>query len=413
LAHQEVSRKTRGRGFAAEGRVLAALTQAWKRLPKGGSLWLAVSGGLDSMVLLEGLARLGLSPAELASVSVLHVNHGLRGEESDGDEAFVRDRVAALGLSIRTERLDWREERPSQAAARSRRERLYAQLAPGSRDRIWLAHHLNDQAETVFFRLLRGTGLDGLAGMRPEAGKKVRPFLGLEKSDLLAAAGSWGIAWREDSSNRSLCYSRNWLRSFFPEIEKRHPGFQKRLAALAAEARDRAACEQNARKAPLSVFSWGENVDFFRAPTATTSQEWKRRFGISRIHAEALVALLKKNSGKLEAEGVRFFWSQKVLMAEKGGSRFSPELKPGNPGEYQSPLGVWRFSTEAETGLDSTRGESLKKRFQKLGVPLFFRPAIPVTSRAGRPLPLWPPARDSGADYRPSALAQWWLAPGD
>jgi tRNA(Ile)-lysidine synthetase-like protein len=386
--------------------VEAALARAWEALPSGGRVLLAVSGGVDSMVLLEAAARLAGKKLQLRRLLVLHVNHGLRGEESDADERLVLRRAAELGLEARACRLHWEGEAPSQDACRRKREAFFRSELRAPGDRILLAHHLNDQAETVFFRLLRGTGAKGLRGMLFASGAKVRPFLGLEKEALVRAARAWGLAWREDSSNQSLGYDRNWVRSLFPLIEARRPGFQGKLAALAEEAQGWILPDHR-----LETFPLGPGISFARPGEGVAAAALGETYRLSRKQAEALRATLAKPGARCEAEGVRFTWSAGLLLAERGKAVFPRALMPAGEGRWESVLGTWLFSS-----LPAFRrgGERAKKEFQALRVPIFFRDCVPVVAGPReRPLALLPPrlARFEGVSFEPSALGRWWLKP--
>src|SRR5689334_594161 len=133
----------------------------YNMLPASGRVGVAVSGGADSVALLHILRGLR------CDLIVLHVNHHLRGEESDGDEAFVRELTQSLGLPILIEHAIPTPGNLEEEARRARRAfflRCREELALA---RIALGHTRSDQAETVLFRLLRGSGLTGLAGIRP------------------------------------------------------------------------------------------------------------------------------------------------------------------------------------------------------------------------------------------------------
>ncbi len=182
----------------------------------------AVSGGVDSVALLHGLVELR-ARAEL-DLTVAHVHHGLRGEEADGDEAFVRALAGDLDVAFvqaRVEPAVLRESGPKrarptlqEAARRLRWEALEALRQRVDADAIVTAHHLDDQAETVLMRLFRGTSPEGLGGMAPvsEDGRRVRPLLDVSRSEIEAWARSRGLRWREDASNESDAYTRNRLR---------------------------------------------------------------------------------------------------------------------------------------------------------------------------------------------------------
>ncbi len=143
---------------------------------------------------------------------VLHVNFGLRGGASDADEALVVARAAALGVECHVERPELGDATAGvQAAARRHRrqstERLLAYCSAAV-----LAHHADDQAETVLMRLARGTGGRGLVGMQPVYGRYLRPLLDIRKEALAAFAKTHRVAFREDASNATDAYARNRFR---------------------------------------------------------------------------------------------------------------------------------------------------------------------------------------------------------
>ncbi len=171
----------------------------------------AVSGGADSVVLLHMLLRLRSEFA--CELSVLHVNHRLRGDESDADEAFVRELARELGLAVIVENSAVAEGNVEQQARDQRRAFYQQAMAEHGFERIALGHTRSDQAETVLFRLLRGSGLTGLAGMRPiTADNLIRPLLSCSRDEIRAWAREESIPWRDDSSNLDTSFTRNRLR---------------------------------------------------------------------------------------------------------------------------------------------------------------------------------------------------------
>ena len=188
----------------------------------GRGVLVAVSGGLDSTALLHALHL--LSERQRLNLSIGHVNHGLRGDESEADETAVRGLGAALDRPVRVARVDpgaLREgrssrERPTlQEAARTLRYRALAELAEQTgASRIATAHTADDQAETVLLRLMRGTSPDGLGGIpeRSPDGRIVRPLLRVSRDQIERFARARRLHWREDSSNRRVEYARNRLR---------------------------------------------------------------------------------------------------------------------------------------------------------------------------------------------------------
>ena len=192
-------------------------------LQNGDSFIVAVSGGLDSMVLLHLLHR--LSRGHGWRPHVAHFNHMLRGESSEGDEAFVRETAEKLRLPFFVDRADVREFAEAESlslemAARQVRHKFLARVAQEHEiTKIALAHHADDQVELFFLRLLRGTSLDGLSGMQwsspsPVDAKiqLVRPLLECSKSDLRECAQKHKVAFREDATNESRDILRNRIR---------------------------------------------------------------------------------------------------------------------------------------------------------------------------------------------------------
>ena len=222
-------------------------------LKPGDRLGVAVSGGADSVALLRAMLELC---GELGIVvSVVHFNHTLRGAESEADHAFVKDLARAHGLELHDAHGDVArraEERSLsiEAAAREARYEYFWSLIESNRlDKIATAHTLDDQAETVLLRLIRGTGTRGLGGIHSQLtsptlagtpgqssrGVILRPLLHTRRRDIESYLASLGQPWREDSSNRDLHHTRNRVRkSLIPLLEKDfNPEITARLADFA------------------------------------------------------------------------------------------------------------------------------------------------------------------------------------
>jgi len=200
----------------------------------------ALSGGVDSAALLTALAQLDPGPAILA----LHVDHGLHAD-SAAWERRAQALAASLAVPYQGVRVDVdpADSRGLEAAAREARYDVFrSRIAAG--DWLLMAHHRDDQAETLMLNLLRGSGLLGLAAMPARRsfgdGLLVRPLLGVGRADLVAWAGQQGIDWVEDPSNSDLRLDRNFLRHrIMPSLRQRWdaaPASMARSAALLAEA---------------------------------------------------------------------------------------------------------------------------------------------------------------------------------
>ncbi len=173
----------------------------------------AVSGGLDSVVLLDLLAKYGLN-----DLAVVHCNFHLRGEASDGDEQFVRQLAESYGLPFFCAHFDtYAEQKKSkesiQMIARNLRYSYFLELLKKEKfDCIAVAHHADDQVETFFINLLRGAGVKGLRGMLPKREHIIRPLLNFSRQDLKDYAEENHLKHREDASNSSDDYLRNAIR---------------------------------------------------------------------------------------------------------------------------------------------------------------------------------------------------------
>ncbi len=181
-------------------------------LPEKAHLVMGVSGGADSVALLRAFHALGIS------CTVAHVNHRLRGAESDADERFVRELATSLGLPVSVESIDVRAlaERTGQSlemAARQARHEFFAGFGPST---IALAHHADDQVETFFLKLARGAGAEGLGGMAYAQSigplRLIRPMLAIPRAEILGWLEAQGFAWREDASNCDERFKRNRVR---------------------------------------------------------------------------------------------------------------------------------------------------------------------------------------------------------
>ncbi|WP_266367134.1 tRNA lysidine(34) synthetase TilS [Tellurirhabdus rosea] len=176
------------------------------------SVLLAVSGGIDSVVMVD------LFQQQAFTYGIAHVNFGLRGEESDEDEVFVRQLAEKNGVRFHSVRFNTRDYAAQegisiQMAARQLRYHWFEEVAQtAGYPYIATAHHQDDSLETLLLNLVRGTGLAGLTGIRLRNGRVIRPLLFAERLQIETYAAAHGLTWREDRSNAEDKYARNRLR---------------------------------------------------------------------------------------------------------------------------------------------------------------------------------------------------------
>ena len=203
---------------------------------RGMHLLVALSGGADSVALLVMLHEC----APDVRLTCAHVEHGIRGRESLDDAAFCENLCRKMNVPLHIVSVDVPAESArtgeglETAARRLRHEALERIRVSVNADRIALAHHLNDQAETVLMHLLRGSGVKGACGMPRDDGRLYRPLLGFSKSELEAFLDARGLKWRTDSTNLVSDTPRNALRlNAIPALEESYPNAQRALARFA------------------------------------------------------------------------------------------------------------------------------------------------------------------------------------
>ncbi len=195
--------------------------------------FVAVSGGVDSMLLLELMFQ------EKLPIHVLHVNYNLRGVESEKDEHLVRNYCESNKIPLTIESMYLKEKLVAnggnlQNEARKVRYHFFQkELNKVSNSKLVLAHHLNDQLETFFLQLLRKSGIAGLSGMKPVNNKFLRPLLNFKKEEIYSLAIDRKISWREDKSNAENDYNRNRLRNeIIPFLSSEIPSLENSILLL-------------------------------------------------------------------------------------------------------------------------------------------------------------------------------------
>ena len=212
---------------------LTAFIRCYEMVNPGDNVICAVSGGADSMALLWAMYL--LKDKLQIHLSAAHFNHGLRGEESDRDEAFVADFCKGYGIDfVAGSGTVVPGAKGLEAAAREARYAFLRSL-PG---KIATAHTASDNAETVLMHLVRGTGLKGLGGVMPMNGNVIRPMLSVTREDVLDFLEEYSIPFVEDSSNAGDDFLRNRLRHHLvPLLKKENPSLSQNLSAMALRLR--------------------------------------------------------------------------------------------------------------------------------------------------------------------------------
>jgi tRNA(Ile)-lysidine synthase len=217
----------------------------------GDRICIAVSGGADSVALLLTLHAANAAKHDSLGVglSAVHIHHGLRGVEADADQQFVEDLCINLDIPLHLHRANVPErvaethETIEEAARAVRYDFFNTLITSGHADSILTAHTLDDQAETVLMKLLRGAWTEGLSAIHPVVtlpkGKILRPFLQTRRAEIEAFLNSINQPWREDSTNTDTAFTRNKIRhELLPQLRAYNPNLDQTLANLAELARE-------------------------------------------------------------------------------------------------------------------------------------------------------------------------------
>lgn len=397
--------------------VSAALAAAWTdHVPAAASIALALSGGIDSMVLLDALPP--LASARGSALSAIHINHGIS-PHADSWTAFCAEQCAARGIALVTYRLKLAQGRRANLEAIARRAR-YDALRNAGTDIVALAHHADDQAETVLLQLLRGAGSRGLAAMprfQPGAPALWRPLLDLTRVTLATYAALRGVAWIEDESNADVHHKRNLLRhDIMPRLAAHFSGFPGTLAraarhqAEASELLDALAADDAAgaafpagldatRLAALppararNLLRWFLRGQGLRSPSDAQLAEMLRQLVATRADARTRIVhdnaeigcyrgLIVVHAPSLPPSAFVRAWHGEAAVPLPGGTlAFEPALGAGvaasmlslHPVTLRSRAGGERLQLAA----DRPR-RAVKKLLQDAGLPPWQRQALPL-----------------------------------
>ncbi len=373
----------------------------------------ALSGGVDSVVLLHKLR-------DVPGISALHVHHGLS-PNADAWAAFCRKLCRRLGVPLRVYKVKvQREGQGLEAAARKAR---YEAFAKADAERIALAHHLDDQAETVLMNLLRGTGLKGARGMLPESGYRGkilwRPLLELSRDEIVAYARAHALDWVEDESNTNEAFTRNFIRRRVgPLLGERFPAWKKSLARAArrfakADAKGEALLRQFLQNRGLRAPSEAKLVEMLKQLTASGSRTLIEHDGARlRVYRGRIVA--DRPAGAFMP--ISWNGEAKLPIPTLGGELRFRRTRGKGIAAHAKPLAVRLRAGGERLQPDARRPRrTLKNLFQEVGVPPWERDRLPILVR-GEDV-VW--VAGLGVDCRyqagknaPGVLPEWRKMPG-
>ena len=321
-------------------------------VPKSGLVGVAVSGGSDSMCLIDCILRHSL--IEKDRLLIINFDHGLRGEESERDSAFVAQFAQTHGVKLHFEKLSVSAKSKAygeslETTARALRREAFERIMEGGVLVILTAHTASDRVETLLMRLFRGTGIKGLAGMSEKDGFIVRPLIHCNKSEIIQYVKSSNVPYVEDSTNVDSAYSRNFIRNeVLPLIRTKYPKADEailRLADLASQSAVRsdgviiqgesAVVTEKSGDAVVSAFAHAGLNDYASA------------------HVGAVTQLFEKPNGK----GVDLPHGYRAEK-EKAGVRV---YKDFTPPEFEIPL----LMGEMTLGRIAFKAESVAPRVDK------------------------------------------------
>lgn len=369
----------------------------------GDTLIVAFSGGADSTALLDLLTRL---PDFNLYLVAAHLNHCLRGDESDADELFCRAEALRLGIPIEVRRCDVAALAAEQqlnledAGRRARIAFLDEVARTYGATAVVLAHHADDQAETVLMRLLRGSGMTGLSGMAYRNSRGyVRPLLDITRAGIELYLRECGIGWREDASNSDIAYLRNRIRhQLLPLLEEYNPAIRSTLAATASVlGGDETLLEELAGQSFRESCRMEEGkVVCAVAGVNALSPPLRRRVlrhafkqvagsleGLSRIHVEEMCELLdsdRPNARCSLPQGMTAMREYDRLVVMKAGDELTEsgfELLITGLGEFHLPDGRYLVVEAALAGQPSEDQESALCDLDRTPFPWLVRSFLP------------------------------------
>ena len=399
------------------------LANALAAAPPGEQYVVALSGGVDSVVLLHAMVQLRDQARIEPRLSAIHINHGLQ-EQADDWQSFCQSLCETWQVPLQLQKVKVPPGASLENAARESRYQAFAELLP-PQALLLLAHHLDDQLETLLLRLLRGAGPAGLQGMPRQRevgdGMLFRPLLDISRDQIIDYGQRNRLQWVEDESNQQLHHDRNYLRQqVFPLLEARWPGYRDSWAkslTLLGEAGQmlREIAEQDLK----AVASEQGRLRVSRLRTLSAARQrqlirfWMQQLGLAEPGWNQLQQLVQEvleqeeGSGKLQLEGCCLQVYNDELYAlkelpdiesngfEKIEIEMQARLLPGNGYlDFQQQQGPGlsaqckqlelRYRQGGESiALTGRPGKSLKKLFQEYAIPPWLRDRIPLLFHQG------------------------------
>ncbi|ALM47639.1 potassium ABC transporter ATPase [Flavobacterium psychrophilum] len=343
-------------------------------------LLIAVSGGIDSVVLVHLLKQLDYD------ITIAHCNFNLRGSESDGDEAFIRNYASENGIKIlvtsfKTKSFAKDNKLSIQVAARQLRYVWFDQLLEEySLDYLLTAHHLDDNIETFLINFTRGTGVEGLTGIPQQNDRIVRPLLPFTRNQIEFYAKKNNIQWREDSSNASGKYLRNKLRhDIVPKLKSLNPAFTDSFQQTLQNLQQTASLAHDAAilvyQQVVSEKEGQKHISIEQLKRLPNYKaylyQWLTSFGFTAW--DDIYALVDAQSGKqVYSQGYRLLKDREMLILEplKPADRQVYEIKEGIT-EITEPLAM-KFELTNQISTDSTKNTVFVNN-NLIKFPLFVR----------------------------------------
>ena len=356
---------------------------------KGDRILVALSGGVDSMVLAELLRKEGYD------IAFAHCNFHLRGQESDDDEQFVREYAERVGVKLfvrQFDTLDYVENNKVsvEMAARELRYAWFNDLINANEhlnassaaqkvagvsnersewnslrfDKLALAHHADDQIETFFINLLRGSGIKGLKAMQPRNGMYIRPLLWATRTEIKQFAGANNIQWREDSTNSDTVYLRNKIRhDLMPVFDSIKPEAREKILESVSHLASENQLYRELLKEKLSQIETVDGVLHSIPKRHFDLQllfEWIRDFGFSYSQCDSIFSSLNSEPGK------EFYSADYQLVIEKE----TIEIFPINLNLNNPSLSFDKFEKTSNFKLQTSNLKVAQIDYDKLKLPL-------------------------------------------